>query len=141
MIHERSFGVIPLQKKGRHKEWHVLLINHRQGGFWAFPKGHAEGEETAEEAARRELFEETGLQVVHMLSTEVFKESYNFFRGKVFFHKEVIYYLAEVAGKLKLQKGEIFDARWVPLNEAQSQITFAESKNLCRQVIDLMGLK
>ena len=139
MMQERSFGVIPLQKKGKNKEWHALLINHRQGGFWAFPKGHAEEGETPEEAARRELFEETGLTIVQILSAEIFKESYSFFRGKSFIHKEVQYYLAEVEGKLKLQAGEIFDARWVPLKEAEQQITFTESKNLCRKAFDIIN--
>jgi len=135
-MQERSYGIIPLQKKG--KEWQVLLINHRQGGFWAFPKGHAEEGETAEQAARRELQEETGLTIVQMLSSETLKESYSFFRGKSFIHKEVLYFIAEVEGTLHLQEGEVYDSRWIPLKEAESQITFAESKNLCRRAIELL---
>jgi ADP-ribose pyrophosphatase YjhB (NUDIX family) len=44
----------------------VLLVKRRfapSRGLYAFPGGRAEPGETLEEAARRELFEETGLQV------------------------------------------------------------------------------
>lgn len=136
-MHERSFGIIPLQKKG--KEWQVLLINHRQGGFWAFPKGHAEAGETPEQAALRELQEETGLTVVKFLSDEILREAYSFFRGKSFIHKEVLYYIAEVTGDLQLQEGEVYDSRWVPLHEAEREITYSESKNLCRRAIELLN--
>ena len=37
------------------------LVLHYEAGHWDFPKGHVEGEETAEEAAIREIEEETGL--------------------------------------------------------------------------------
>lgn len=137
MIQERSFGIIPLQKSG--KEWQVLLINHRQGGYWAFPKGHPEDGENAEQAARRELHEETGLTIVKFLSDETLKESYSFFRGKTFVHKEVVYFIAEVEGKLILQEGEVFESRWVPLKEAEHQITYPESKNLCRKTLELLN--
>lgn len=137
MIEERSFGIIPLRKKG--KGWEVLLINHRQGGFWAFPKGHAEGDETAEQTACRELQEETGLTVEQFLSAETLKESYSFFRAKSYIHKEVLYFIAEVKGTLLLQEGEVFDSRWVSLEKAEKEITFPESKNLCRKTIELLN--
>lgn len=38
-----------------------LLMRHADR--WDFPKGHCDGEETFEEAARRELTEETGIEV------------------------------------------------------------------------------
>ena len=40
---ETSFGIIPLQK--RDNIWHVLLIQHQEGHFWSFPKGHGEKNE------------------------------------------------------------------------------------------------
>ena len=43
----------------------VLLVHHRGDGldFWVPPDGSVEGEESVFECARREAFEETGLQV------------------------------------------------------------------------------
>lgn len=45
----------------------VLLVERSgdpSGGIWSFPGGHLEWGETLEEAARREVLEETGLRVV-----------------------------------------------------------------------------
>lgn len=41
----------------------VLLVTGVQGTIWSFPKGHVELGETIEEAAIREVREETGYQV------------------------------------------------------------------------------
>ena len=40
-----------------------LLIGHRRDGGWCIPCGHVEWDESVEEAARREIAEETGLTV------------------------------------------------------------------------------
>jgi len=39
----------------------VLLVEHRKLGIWVQPGGHADGEDHLEEAARREVEEETGI--------------------------------------------------------------------------------
>jgi 8-oxo-dGTP pyrophosphatase MutT (NUDIX family) len=41
----------------------VLLVKGRNSGKWSFPKGHAKQGETEFEAAKRETYEETGLQL------------------------------------------------------------------------------
>jgi ADP-ribose pyrophosphatase YjhB (NUDIX family) len=41
-----------------------LLLGRRRDGGWCIPCGHVEWDEAIEEAARRELAEETGLDVV-----------------------------------------------------------------------------
>lgn len=41
----------------------VLLVTNEDRGVWAFPKGHAEDDETAEQVALRETLEETGYRV------------------------------------------------------------------------------
>ena len=37
-----------------------LMIRHKQRSSWEFPGGHVEAGETLEQAARREMYEETG---------------------------------------------------------------------------------
>ena len=48
----------------------VLLVINKKIDFWTFPKGHAETGETLEEAALREVKEETGytVQIIKRLS-------------------------------------------------------------------------
>jgi ADP-ribose pyrophosphatase YjhB (NUDIX family) len=41
-----------------------ILLGERRGGGWCIPCGHVEWDETIEEAAHREMLEETGLEVV-----------------------------------------------------------------------------
>lgn len=44
----------------------VLLLRDRMG-FWVFPKGHPEPGESLEEAAVREVWEETGVRAEVLL--------------------------------------------------------------------------
>ena len=61
MKHEKSCGgLIYREHEG---ETHILLLKHRCGGHWSFPKGHMEAGETEMETALREIREETGLRV------------------------------------------------------------------------------
>jgi 8-oxo-dGTP pyrophosphatase MutT (NUDIX family) len=128
---EYAYGIIPLQQ--RHGEWMVFLIQHR-AGHWGFPKGHAESGETSQQTAARELEEETGLTVVSYLSETPFIENYDFFFQKKRIHKTVLYFLAEVTGKVILQEAEIQNGQWFSFSKALEQITFPEGKWMCDQV-------
>ena len=41
----------------------TLLVHHKKMGVWVQPGGHVEMNESPEEAAKREVFEETGLKI------------------------------------------------------------------------------
>ena len=117
-----AFGIIPIHQ-GK-----TLLVKH-QKGHWAFPKGHAEPNEDPIDTAKRELKEETGLEVVELLGKS-FNESYSFDAHE----KRVTYFLAHVKGTLKVQIEEIADARWVTFEEAKKLATFDECKKLISAV-------
>lgn len=129
---EESFGVIPLiQHSGK---WHVFLIQHKHGRYWGFPKGHAEPKETPQEAALRELKEETNLEIVQYLQQDPLVEQYCFtWEGRKVF-KRVFYYIAEVKGEVILQKNEVQDGKWIPFPEAIDHITHPEGKLILSQV-------
>ncbi|NPA89886.1 MAG: GNAT family N-acetyltransferase [Chloroflexi bacterium] len=94
---------------------HVLLIRRAvppRKGYWAFPAGYMEADESAEEAAIRETREETGLEVAldALLNVYSFEDSTHQ-RGVL------ILYRAHVVGG-KLQPGDdAEDARWFAPHE------------------------
>lgn len=129
---EESFGVIPLTKaRGR---WEVFLIQHHRGGYWGFPKGHAEANETPQEAAFRELKEETNLDLVRLLQQEPLIEEYNFMLEGRRIHKTVYYFIAEAGGTIALQKQEIHNGKWAPFPDALNQVTHQEGREILAQV-------
>lgn len=62
MNYEKSCGAIVYRK--HHGNTEILLARNIKSGHWSFPKGHMEEGETEEETARREIKEETGLDVL-----------------------------------------------------------------------------
>jgi 8-oxo-dGTP pyrophosphatase MutT (NUDIX family) len=136
MLQETSYGIIPFSK---HKgEWKVLVVLHLKG-HWGFPKGHAEEGEASLQTAQREFQEETGLQVVSLLSKNCISESYSFVKEGQLVIKEVHYYPALVSGTVQLQPQEIAQGEWLCFSEAKDRLTFRESKYLFQEVLD--GLK
>jgi 8-oxo-dGTP pyrophosphatase MutT (NUDIX family) len=45
----------------------IVLVRNRKETQWFFPKGHIEAGETDEDAARREIYEETGLRDLELI--------------------------------------------------------------------------
>lgn len=136
MEKDESFGVVPLSQESG--EWKVLLIQHRKGKYWGFPKGHAEREESPEQAAFRELKEETNLELIRYLQGEPLFEKYQFLKMGKRVEKKVLYFIAEVEGELKLQEKEIKAAIWVPFPEAIDQATHKEGKEILTRVAKIL---
>jgi 8-oxo-dGTP pyrophosphatase MutT (NUDIX family) len=132
MQKDESFGVIPLTKE--RGVWEVFLIQHARGRYWGFPKGHAESNETSEEAAFRELKEETNLVFIRYLKDEPLMEQYYFMKEGHRVFKRVLYFVAEVGGNVMLQKEEIQDGVWLPMKDAIEKVTHAEGKAILSQV-------
>ena len=128
MITITSYGVIPFIKE--EEEWKVLLILHREGNHWGFPKGKAEEGESPEQAALRELKEETGLDVAELFPVESYTENYRFRRKGETVVKTVVYFAARVSGQLVLQEEEIRDAKWLSIDEALAQLSFKQAREI-----------
>lgn len=129
----QSSGVIPLSKQSGH--WKVFLISHRgHEQYWCCPKGHVEPGETHQEAAFRELKEETNLEILQLLSKEPILEEFTFSKKGETILKRVLFFVAEVEGTVILQNEEIADGQWYTLSEAIEKTVHAEGKATLRKV-------
>jgi 8-oxo-dGTP pyrophosphatase MutT (NUDIX family) len=124
-----SYGIVPFVR-GQHYEWFVLVILHAKGNHWGFPKGKPDPGEQSLQTACRELKEETGLDMVRVLSEEPLIEHYHFTCRQQRLSKSVYYFPSIVQGALTLQEEEVREAKWLPIKEAQQQLTFQEAKNI-----------
>jgi bis(5'-nucleosidyl)-tetraphosphatase len=132
MKKEESFGVVPLKNEGG--SWYVFMIQLNHSRFWGFPKGHAEEGESALQSAKRELKEETNLEILRCLKEAPLKERYQFsFEGKKI-DKQVHYFVAEVVGEIKLQQEEVKAGKWFLLDSKGEQPTHAEARTILREV-------
>lgn len=128
-----SYGIVPVKKKGH--GWQVLLVQHSSALYWGFPKGHPEEGETPQEAAKRELYEETNLKVVRFFSDSSLKQNYRFkWQGQLIF-KTVEYFVAEVSGTVRIQAEEIKSSQWLYLEEASDALTYDTDKAVCKEAM------
>ena len=70
MIKDQSFGAVVVHRIL--SEEPLFLLVKQTGGYWSFPKGHRENNETAMETAKRELAEETGVTEVALQEQPIF---------------------------------------------------------------------
>lgn len=138
---EQSYGVVPVYKEG--SKWLFLLVQHstnrsraprqERAGHWAFPKGHAEDNESPLETAKRELAEEAGIVDAEIVNEAQFSERYFFtFEGSTV-RKMVTYFLGIVKSKeVRIQEAEIVDYKWASYEEALELATFENAKAMIR---------
>jgi 8-oxo-dGTP pyrophosphatase MutT (NUDIX family) len=108
----------------------------RERLLWSLPKGHIEEGETPEEAAIREVAEETGIQ--SEISRELGVIDFWFMAGGKRIHKTVHHYLfKEVGGNLAPQESEVDEARWFPLEEIVNLLVYPDEKKLIARSGDL----
>ena len=117
----------------------VALCGRPSRGLWALPKGTPERSETLEETARREVSEETGLEVE--LERKVGEIEYWFTRAEVGkrFHKRVHHYLLRaVGGDTANHDHEYEEVRWFPASEAVRRLTFPDEVEMLRKAVALL---
>ena len=98
------------------------------------PKGHPDGDESPEEAARREVAEEAG--VTGELIDELGEVRYNYERRGRTVAKRVRFYLFRyVSGNVADHDHEIEDARWMPIEQASRDLTYAGEREMVRRAM------
>lgn len=141
-VEETSAGGIVVDTTGELARAAVIARHNRAGRLeWCLPKGHLEGTETAEEAAVREIREETGIsgEVIASLGSI----DYWFVVEGRRVHKLVHHYLLRaVGGELSIEGDpdqEATDVAWVPLPELSTRLAFPNERRIARQAADVLA--
>lgn len=114
----------------------VIARRNRAGRVeWCLPKGHMETGETLQQAAAREVAEETGIE--GRVLAELGTIDYWFATSDKRIHKFVHHYLLEATGGyLTIENDpdhEAIDVAWLPLQEAPQHLTFPNERRIARQ--------
>jgi len=137
-VEETSAGGFVLASDG---SFRVALIGRqaRNGRIdWCVPKGHPEGLETLEEAAKREVWEETGInaEIIEAIGSI----QYEFAAGPKLIAKTVHHYiLRQTGGDLTVEGDpdrEAVDVRWVELDLLTETLAHENERRMARSVIE-----
>lgn len=136
MLNEFSSGGIVL------KDYQVLLIeNTRMSNpaekWWGFPKGHLEAGESSQEAAIREVEEETGIksEIIQKIGQSKYVLTKN---GEKIFKVVTIFLMKYLSGEPTPQVGETSNVIWLPIEEALKKLTYPGDKELLRKAKELI---
>jgi 8-oxo-dGTP pyrophosphatase MutT (NUDIX family) len=135
-VEETSAGGLVVDRSDGVPRAAVIARRNRSGRVeWCLPKGHLELDETPEQAAIREIEEETGIKgrIVEGLGTIDYWFSVE---GKRV-HKHVHHYLLLATGGALSTEGdpdhEAIDVAWVPLLELDSRLAFPNERRIARE--------
>jgi 8-oxo-dGTP pyrophosphatase MutT (NUDIX family) len=138
-IEEVSAGGLVLDRSS--KPWKAALIarfDRRGRLIWSLPKGHVEAGETHEQAAIREVQEETGIQssVLMVLGTIDFW----FMADEKRIHKTVHHYILDAyGGELSDEDREVVEVAWVPVEEVEGKLAYPDERKLMARVPELLA--
>jgi len=116
-------GVVVRSDTGAHR--FLLVQASRNPNHWVLPKGHIDPGETAEQAAVREVREETG--VVAEIVSELGVDSYSLPHEEV----RALYYRMRFAGEVPADEERAL--HWLEFPQALGTLSFARSRALLEQ--------
>ncbi|MBI2041964.1 MAG: NUDIX domain-containing protein [Candidatus Nealsonbacteria bacterium] len=127
---EKSAGAVVFRKE---KDTIKYLLLHYELGHWDLPKGHIEKGEKPEEAAVREVREETGIKDIEFIPG--FKETIKYFykRDDKSFLKTVVFFLARTKTKKVKISYEHQGFKWLSYDKALEQLTFDNAKRILKK--------
>lgn len=112
-------------------------LDRRGRLLWSLPKGHIEEGETPEQAAVREVEEETG--IIASVQAPLGSIDYWFVAEDRRVHKTVQHYLLRAqGGELSDADVEVTEVAWVPLAELDARLAYADERRLVRRATEIL---
>lgn len=138
-VEETSAGGLVVDRSGSQPRVALIGRLDRRGRLlWSLPKGHLEAGESTQDAAIREVEEETGIRgrVLAPLGTI----DYWFVADDRRIHKTVHHYLLEAAGgQLSDTDVEVDEVAWVPIGELGARLAYAGERRLAETAAGLLA--
>ena len=138
-VEETSAGGLVIDRSSPGLPAAVIGRTDRRGRLlWSLPKGHLEAGETAEDAAVREVEEETGIR--GRLLAPLGTIDYWFVAQGRRVHKTVHHYLLEAAGgELSDADVEVAAVAWVPVGELRQRLAYDGERRLAVAAAELLA--
>ena len=114
---------------------HKVVSLRRKNGVWLMPKGHVDPGETLEEAAVREVWEETGLEA--RIGAPLGETEYGFSEDGVWHQKKVFwFYMEAIGGELRPEAEMFTETRLLSLGELTT-LTFPADRQLAAKALTI----
>jgi len=128
--------------RGEKENGEVVIVAVGGQNRWQLPKGLVDKGENPEVTAVREAREEGGVssEVVQLIETIEY-----WYAGldngiRVRFHKRVHFFLLRyLSGDTRDHDWEVNEARWVPIEDATSQLAFDNERRVMQRARELLG--
>ncbi len=131
----KSAGGVVINKEGK-----ILVVN-QNGNSWSLPKGHTEEKESALEAAKREIYEESGVKELIFIKPLLTYSRFKIGLGGQGEDKseikeiEMFLFNTDYEGELKPIDPANPEARWVPKEKVADLLTSPTDKQFFQKII------
>ena len=138
MIVELSAGAVVFHEDTTKRNRRNLVL-HYPAGHWDFPKGAVEEGETEQQAARREIMEETSLKIDSFVPNFRKLIEYHYRRSGGLSHKQVVFFLARAERDVVKISFEHSGFDWLTFEQSIRRLTFENARNVLRDANDFLS--
>ena len=123
------------------KENEILLEERKDDGYFDFPGGGIDLKEEAEEAAKRELLEETGLEALELEFFKLYSGEithYVYFNGDEIYGIDIVYTCRKYKGEMKPQEDEVKALKFYSLDNMPEKMS-KRNKQIIKDLKDRLS--